>query len=135
MRFYRRCCHSKCLSLALLVPALVACASQAAPGRIEVAAVLVQPGPDARAELRSAVAGMLDVPDVTLANDVLLHDSLLIIEKVHPRDARGLQLSGRDYDKPVQFRLVTSGEHCILLLPKTGKRQVLHHAKCAPEQN
>jgi hypothetical protein len=117
------------------MPALAACASQTAPDRLEVAAVLVQPGPAARAELRSAVAGMLDVPDVTLADDVLLHDSRLIIEKVHPRDARGLQLSGRDYDKPVQFRLVKSGEYCILLLPKTGKWLVLHHAVCAAEQN
>ena len=75
---------------------------------------------------------MLGARDVTLANDVLVHDSLLVIEKAHPRDAKGMQLSGRDYDKPEQFRLIKTDAGCILVRLKTGERHVLHHAHCAP---
>jgi hypothetical protein len=78
------------------------------------------------------VANMLGTPDVTLASDVLLHDSLLVIEKAHPRDARGLQLSGRDYDKPEKFRLVKTGAECVVVRLKTGERRVLRYAHCAP---
>ena len=84
----------------------------------------------ARQELRGTLARMLNAPSVTVADDAFLHDSLLIIEKVRPRDAQGVQLSGRDFDRPEQFRLIKTGSACVLLRLRTGAREVLRHSRC-----
>src|SRR5207244_4525833 len=70
------------------------------------AAVIVHPTAASRAELSRAVSVALQGAPVTLADDALTRDSLLIIEPSHPRDASGLPLNGRERRKPEQFRLV-----------------------------
>jgi hypothetical protein len=135
LHLYRRLRHSSLLWAALIAPFLSACAAQPVIQSDEVPAVLVQMTSKAQAELRSAVATMLAVPDVTLANDVLLRDSLLVIEKAHPRDARGRQLSGRDYDRPEQFRLIKTGPQCVVVRLKTGERRALRYGHCIPFPN
>jgi hypothetical protein len=130
LRLYRHCHRLFSLWAALSVPVLSACAAQPMMTSDGVPAVLAQPDVSAHAELRSVVARMLGAPDVTLASDVLLHDSLLVIEKARPRDAMGVLLNGRDYDKPEQFELVKSKSECVLVRVKTGERQALRHATC-----
>ena len=70
---------------------------------------------------------------VTLADDALTRDSLLIIERAHPRDANGVPLSGRDLDKPEHFHLVKMGERCELVHERTGKRTTLASTTCLPK--
>ena len=93
---------------------------------------MLDPSGPSRAELRTTVAAMLKVPSVTLADDALTADSLMIIEKVHPRDAAGISLSGRDFDKPEQFRPLKIGATYVLLQVRSTARRVLRQSHCAP---
>ena len=108
---------------------LVACAAlSAAP---EQAAVIVQTSVQSRAALQSAVGKALHRDGVTLADDALTSDSMLLIEPIRPRDATGLLLQGRETRAPEKFRLVTSGRDCILIHERTNQRQKLMHTQCA----
>jgi hypothetical protein len=99
----------------------------------ETLAIIDRPTQESRAELAQAVSEGLNGAPVTLADDALTRDSRLIIEKAHPRDASGVPLSGRDRDKPEIFRLVKSGEQCLLLHERTGKRTMLASTRCLPK--
>jgi hypothetical protein len=99
----------------------------------DVAALIDKPTKESRAELAQAVSSALNGAPVTLADDALTRDSLLIIEKAHPRDANGVPLSGRDLDKPENFRLVKMGKHCALVHERTGKRTTLAATTCLPK--
>lgn len=118
----------------LLAPVLAACsaspmAEPAAPA--DLPAVLLAPDAAMRRELHAALAQLLSVPQVLVADPAFTRDSSLIIEKVRPRGADGVQLTGRDYDKPEQFRLVKSGASCVLVRVRTGARLILPQARCA----
>ena len=95
-------------------------------------AIIDKPTQESRAELAQAVSDGLNGAPVTLADDALTRDSRLIIERAHPRDASGVPLSGRDRDKPEIFRLVKSGERCVLVHERTGKRTTLASTRCLP---
>lgn len=110
--------------------ALAACQALAISPESE--AILVQPTDATRAELQLVVARILNAPSVTVADDVLTGSSLMIIEKVRPRDARGVSLTGRDFDKPEQFRLLKIGDQCILNHVRTGVRELLRESRCEP---
>jgi hypothetical protein len=101
---------------------LSACASALA----DVPAVIEKPTSESRAELALAVSSALNGAPVTLADDALTRDSLLIIEKAH-------RLTGRELDKPEHFRLVKSGKHCALVHERTGKRTTLASTTCLPK--
>jgi len=101
--------------------------SQAQP---DTPAVITQPSAASRAELLTAVSAALGVANVTLADDALTRSSTLIIEHVHPRDASGRQLSGRDFDRPHHFQLVKSGERCSLIHQESGKKTELRETAC-----
>jgi hypothetical protein len=96
---------------------------------------VTRPTEAGRAELLRAVTIALNGTPVTLADDALTHESLLIIEHAHPRDAHGLPLNGRELGRPEQFRLVKSGSHCILVHQRTGKRYRLRSTTCDPERD
>jgi len=102
---------------------LSTCASGVA--QPDVAAVIDKPTKESRAELAQAVSSALNGAPVTLADDALTQDSLLIIEKAH--------LSGRDFGKPEHFRLVKMGKHCALVHERTGKRTTLASTTCLPK--
>ena len=99
----------------------------------EMLAIIDKPTQESRAELAQAVSDGLNGASVTLADDALTRDSRLIIERAHPRDAIGVPLSGRDRDKPEIFRLVKSGERCVLVHERTGKRTTLASTHCLPK--
>jgi len=109
---------------------LLLTACKAFSAQPDIAAVIVHPTAASRAELSRAVSLALQGAPVTLADDALTRDSLLIIEPRHPRDANGLPLNGRERGKPEQFRLVKSGARCVLIHYSTGKRRVLKSTAC-----
>ena len=111
------------------VLSLSACASMA---QQDVPAVIVEPTEESRAELTQTVSSALHVPTVTLANDALTRESLLIIERKPARDAAGQRLSGRDYGRPEHFQLVKAKTSCVLIHEGTGKRYELTQSKCVP---
>src|ERR671936_958060 len=111
---------------------LLLCACTSSLAQREVPAIIDQPTPASRAELARVVSADLTGAPVTLADDALTRDSLLIIERAHPRDASGVPLSGREFERPEHFRLVKAGEHCALVHERTGKRTTLASTTCQP---
>ena len=107
---------------------LSACASVA---QQDTAAVLGDPTDESRAELARVVRGALHTTEVTISSSALTRDSVLVIERTPIRDAAGRRLTGRDLDKPEQFRLVKSGAQCVLIHVSTSERYELEHARCA----
>jgi hypothetical protein len=107
---------------------LTACASPASS--LETAAVLAQADATTRATLSAAVSEMLQGAKVTLAEDALLHDSWLTVERYRPRDANGRLLNGRILERPEQFQLVKDAEQCVLVQASSGRRKVLPSFDC-----
>ena len=100
----------------------------------ELPAVVVQPSDRSRQELRTAVARMIGVGSVAVGSDAFVQTSLLVIEKARPRGIDGVQLSGRDYDRPEQFRLFKSDRGCVLIRLRTGAREALPNTQCVVER-
>lgn len=107
---------------------LVAC--QARATQPDVAAVLVNPTPQSRAQLAKAVNEMLGVSTVTLADDAFTRSSVLLIERSPARNRSGVRISGRDYGKPETFKLVKSDGGCVLVSARDGRRLALTDATC-----
>lgn len=93
--------------------------------RDDVPALIVDPTTASRAELRRAVADALNIGEVTIADDALTRDSVLIIEPA--------RLMGRDFRRPEHFRLVLSGSTCALVHQESGRRYELAATTCRAE--
>jgi hypothetical protein len=115
-----------------LTALLCACASVA---QQDSPAVRTAADAASHAELVSTISSALAVKSVTIADDALTRESLLIIERGPARDAAGQRLSGRDLDKPEHFQLLRKGDRCLLLHVRTGKRYELTRVSCRPMQS
>ncbi len=104
---------------------LVVSACKTGDVREDVPARIVDPTPESRAELQHVVSSTLGGRAVTIADDALTKDSLLIIEPKH--------LTGRDLGKPDHFRLVLSDSRCVLLHQESDARFELMKTSCAAE--
>src|SRR5207244_1674144 len=76
-----------------------------APVRPEAPAVIVDPSSRSREELAAAVSAALNGVTVTLADDALMRESTLVLERAKRRDASGLPVQGRELGTPERFRL------------------------------
>jgi hypothetical protein len=125
MRSLLRAAATPCAMLALS-----ACAATAHP---DSPAVFANPGPATHAELVKVVSGALNVQSVTIADDALTRESLLVIERHPARDTTGQRLNGRETDPPEQFRLMTDDRgRCTLVHLGTDRRYSLA-AQCKNE--
>ena len=93
--------------------------------RADMPAYLVDPTPESRAELQRVVSDALNGRAVTIADDALTNDSLLIIE---PKN-----LTGRDLGRPEHFMLVSSGSRCVLVHKGTEARYELRQTTCTTD--
>lgn len=93
---------------------------------------LVNPSPQTRAELGRIVSQALHGIPVRLADDALVHDSDLIVERIPPRDAAGIPVDGRALGKPDHFQLVLRGSSCVVIHERTGRSWTLASATCVP---
>ena len=107
-----------------------ACAQRSA--QPEVPALLTAPTDETRAELLRVVSGAMSGAPVTLAADALTSDDTLIVERAAKRDAREMNLGGREMGKPAHFRLVKNGSACVLIHVESGRRWTLDSATCSP---
>jgi hypothetical protein len=94
-------------------------------------AVLTDLNAESRAELNRVVSGALHGTPVRLAADALTHESVLVVDRVRPRDTESLPLDGRALGKPEHFRLVKQASRCILIQERTARRWILKSARCA----
>jgi hypothetical protein len=117
--------------------ALAAChGSQAeveAPAVVDTPAVVVHPTPEGHAAIEQAVYVVLQRP-VTVADDALTSDGVLIVERTWVSDPSGHPANGRELGAgtPERFHLVLSGDRCILVHDRTNRRAALVGAQCAP---
>ena len=119
-------------TLAPIAVALGTCACGTLPAANDLPAVINAPTAQSREELQQAVSTALNGAPVTLADDALTHDSVLLIERNQARDANGVPLSGRELGRPEKFQLVKSGGDCVLIHEGSGKRWTLKHTTCSP---
>jgi hypothetical protein len=113
---------------------LAALALHACHGRSalrDAPALITNPTSESSAELARVVSDALNGAAVTIADDALTSDSVLIIERVPRRDSQGRLLDGRETDRPERFMLVKSGSRCVLVHERSGRRWPLVSATCA----
>jgi hypothetical protein len=94
--------------------------------------VLTNPTAETRSELNAVVDQALHSAPVRLADDALTRDSVLLIDRIQPRDAAGLPLDGRRLGRPERFLLITPGSDCVLVPERPGRHYALSAATCAP---
>lgn len=118
---------ARCVSLSAVL-LLGACASP--PAQPDVPALLTNAGPATRAELERVVSTALDGAPVTIADDALSAESVLIIERQASRSIDRPPEPGRDLGRPERFELVVDGSKCFLVHERTGMRWLLAEAEC-----
>src|SRR5262245_32454185 len=122
-----------CATFALSGCAVVALSTCAATAQPDRPALIANPGPTTHAELVKVVSDALKAPTVTIADDALTRESLLVIERHPAHDATGQRLNGRETEPPEQFRLVTDDQgRCTLVHVGTDRRYSLA-ARCKNE--
>ncbi len=102
----------------------------------DVPAVITNPTPSSRGELKLAVQRVLHSNPILLADDALTESDLLSIDRVVRRDAEGRPLNGLDVrGRPELFRLVKAGNDCVLIyLGLEQIRQRLAATTCLPKK-
>ena len=99
----------------------------------DVPALLSEPDEASRAALRDTISAIFGGQDVPLADNALTKSSLLLIE----RDPRGSldapPATGRVMEEPIRFRLVKSGDECVLVDLRDESRHLLSDTTCVPE--
>jgi hypothetical protein len=117
--------------LAALAPVLApaACGTLAAQ---EQPAVIATPTPQSRAELQAVLSAAINGQPVTLADDALTRESVLMIQRRTPPGPQGRAATGRTLDAPEQFRLILRGERCVLVHVADGREWELEQARCEP---
>jgi len=93
-------------------------------------AVIARPTAAARAELMRVVTLALDGAPVTLADDALTRDSVLLVERRTPAGPQGRAATGRTLDEPARLRLVLEGTRCELVREADGRRFPLRDVTC-----
>lgn len=107
----------------VILPLLLACKTGAI--NHEVSAYIVNPTAESQAELRQVVSSMLGGREVTLADDALTTQSVLVIEPKY--------LTGRDLGRPDRFQLLKSGSTCVLVNLGSDARSELTKSHCVAE--
>jgi len=116
----------------VLFGALGLAALQTCSAPPDVPAVITNPTAEGRAELARTVSRALNGASITLADDALVRESALIVERARPRDLEGRPLTGRETGRPEHFQLVKSGARCVLVHEGSGRRFTLASVTCAP---
>ncbi len=122
------------ITLSLLAAVLLAaCSSLSAANDEDVTALIAEPTESSRAALRQAVKTAFNGMDIMLADDALTRTSLLTIERRPIFDKQGNRIMGRDLSRPHIFRLVKSGDDCVLVRVPDDRRWVLADTRCVAE--
>ena len=100
----------------------------------DVPALITGPDDKSHADLKAALAASFGGLDVVFADDALTQTSLLTIERGPHRTINNPSPGGRILADPFRFKLVTSGEDCVLVDLRDDSRHVLADTSCVPEQ-
>jgi len=113
--------------LTIMVIALAGCRTLAATD--DLPAWITNPDSGSRTALQAAVNEALNT-EVTLADDALTNSSLLTIQRNQTDSLEDQPAQGRNMDMPIQFRLVISGDDCVLIDQRDQSRRILQNTSC-----
>jgi hypothetical protein len=112
--------------VAVLAPA--ACGTL---GAQEQPALIAAHTQESRAELTRVVSTAMNGQPVTLADDALTRESVLVIERRTPPGEQGRAATGRTLEAPQRLNLVLRTGRC-LLVRADGREWELTEARCVP---
>jgi hypothetical protein len=118
--------------VAMLLALCAAAACQNFSPQDDEPAVLVNPSPEARAELGRVLREALGQRDLLLAPDALTATSVLALEPAARGDLERPSPTGRLLGRPETFRLVINDGACYLIRTETNERWPLEHSTCRP---
>jgi hypothetical protein len=112
--------------------ALTACRTMQAPP--ENPAIVVRPTPESRAALTQAVSKALGGAHVTLEDDALTRDGMLVLDESQLRRGQVVVLGQEPgaSNQPERFHLVKIGDRCVLVHDRTERHFDLIGTDCAP---
>lgn len=117
----------KNIAAGLICCGLAACAAPAATG--ERPARLTQATTQCHAQIERELGRLAGAP-VSVAPEVFVKDSTLLLERPDPRDAGGRRMDGRLLGAPKTYRLVTDGKTCIVTGEQPSERAALPACSC-----
>jgi hypothetical protein len=116
--------------IGIMILLCLTCACNGQWVKKDIPAYVVNPTKESRIELEKAVSKALKGVPVTLADNVLTKDNLLMIERKPHVDAKGNLIMGLETKMPRQFRLVKNNDKCILIDQSNGNRMELKQTAC-----
>ncbi|GAA4898915.1 hypothetical protein [Ferrimonas pelagia] len=93
-------------------------------------ALLLTPDATAYAELSEAIARLMEMNQVMLAEDAFTETSVLTLERKAHTDPQGRPLMGRSLEKPVTVELQRLAGECVIVHLATGQRIALPSVRC-----
>lgn len=114
-------------SLAAAAFAVLACTTLTAA---EQPALIELPTPESKAELTRVLGEAFPGRSVTIADDALTRDSVLLIERRAIKGLEGSPASGRSLEMPEVFRLVLRDRRCELIRSSDQRRWALSETSC-----
>ena len=119
----------------LATAALLVSGCQTMDAAADVPALITDPDAASRKALRETISSIFGGQDVPLADDALTESSLLLIERNFRGSLDAPPATGRVLEEPIRFRLVKSGDDCVLidLRNESRSRHVLADTTCRPE--
>lgn len=118
--------------IAAVAAALACIGCETMAGSQDRPAIITEPGDASRSALQRAVSEAVGV-EVMLADDALTESSILILSRNMPRDIEGSPAQGRIMEPPLRFRLVKSGEDCVLIDERDASRYRLADTTCVED--
>jgi len=106
----------------------------ATPPAVDQPALIERPTERSRTELQRVLAEAFNGRPVTIAEDALTRDDLLVIERREPRGPEGSPAGGRVLERPEQFRLVLRGSHCELIRSSDQRRWTMADTNCVAKR-
>ncbi|MGK0298495.1 MAG: hypothetical protein ACI9XC_002117 [Gammaproteobacteria bacterium] len=118
-------------TLIILASLLAACSAQTVEPNVP--ALLTNPGSETLQEIEQTISTALNGTKVTLAADVLIKNSVLVIERGLQRSIERPPVMGRDLGRPHRFQLVIEGSQCVLVDQQSGQQWSLVNVECVKE--
>lgn len=119
------------LQVSLLLMIISGCRTLAGPA--DMPALITEPDASSRAALQTTLSELFGGIKIRLADDALTRSSLLILTTGANSALVDPAATGRIVTEPYRFRLVRSGDDCILIDLRDDSRHLLASTTCTPE--
>jgi len=114
---------------------LAGCSLQAQDLRVSEAspALLSNSSTESTAELQDAIASLLKVEEVLIADDAFMQSSHLSLSRAPHTDPSGQLIMGRNFDLPDMVQLLIMNKQCFVYHQKSDQSRPLPHSTCRVE--